>query len=140
MGYGLYKVGVLNLNPLIKIWDTYKRKSFKSIVFYFRCKSKHPSLSLHNYKHSIEDIFIYINETGEYFIGFVDITGIVSTKGKPMSLGAITKYSVTQLSNKPENKAIISVDVDNDVDPVLPLISFLKKNGIGSISLHFYNM
>lgn len=137
IGYGLYKTGLLKLNPLLKIWDTHKRQSFKNIIFYYRLKLKHPSLFLDDYEHSVEDVIISIDETGEYFISFVDINGLVPTKGKPMSLGAITKYSVNQLSSKPENKAIISVDTDVDFNSALSLMSFLRKNGVGSIVLHF---
>ena len=138
IGYGLYKTGLLNLNPLLKIWDTHTKQSFKNIIFYYRCKLKHPSLFLDDYTRSIEDVLISINETGEYFIGFVDINGLVSTEGiESMSLGAITKYSVTQLSNKPENKAIISINADVDLNSLLSLMTFLQKNGVDSISLRF---
>jgi hypothetical protein len=135
VGYGLYKMGLLN--PLLDIWDTHKRQSFKNIAFYYRCKFENPSLLLSNYKDSFEDVLISINKAGECFISFVDVYGVVSTKGKSMSLGDITKYVATQLSNKPENKAIISVDADVDFDSVLSLMTFLQKNGVDNIGLHF---
>jgi len=140
IGYGLYKTGLLNLDPLLKIWDIHKRQSFKNIIFYYRCKSKYPSLLLDNYKSTGKEIYISINETGEYFVGFLDVNGLINTKGKSISLGVITKYIVTQITKKPESKVIIAVDADVDFGSLSSLMSFLQKNGADKVHLAFHSL
>lgn len=131
-GYGLYKMGLVDL--LLRM----KKVPFRCLIIYYRCKLKNPSLYLDSGNKTGKEIFITINESGEYLIDSVNQHDLDIIKGKKMSLGAITQHIVSQLAaDKSKDKVVMELETNVDYFSVLALMLFLQKNGVNSVGLYF---